>query len=466
MRKVFIDDLPKWENGLNKGRINWGECIGYKVKFIYDDIEGEVEIIDYISEKTNKKIKVLYKYKFYNMTTSMFLNCKFSRMLKLRNAEFLYDIGTTFKDDKKDIIIIEREYRNKNRKDGKNEKEKWYKYHCNKCGWNEGWIREYSLKNMKTCACCSNQTTVKGINDIGTTHPYLVKYFVDKNYAYTHTYGANVKTEMICPDCGNHKITLPSKIIRDGFICTKCDDGISYPNKFMINLLSQLNIEFKTEYSPEWLGQKRYDFYIPSLNLIIEMDGRFHYIDNVMSGYTKSDVRLKDKEKDIIAKNHNLNIIRIDCNYRNLNKRNEYIKQSILNSDITNYLDISNVNWDKCNDYACNSLLKSVCEYANNNPDKKTKDISEVFNLSSGTISKYIRTGIELGICNYKLRSNKIRKVEVFKDGESLGIFESPIDVQRKSEKMFNVFLSNKYVSFVCNGELKQYKGFTFKYIN
>ena len=34
MKKVFLDNLPKWESGKYKGRINWKESIGHKVKFI------------------------------------------------------------------------------------------------------------------------------------------------------------------------------------------------------------------------------------------------------------------------------------------------------------------------------------------------------------------------------------------------------------------------------------------------
>lgn len=40
MRKVFLDELPKWDSGKNKGGINWKLSIGKKVKFIYDDIQG------------------------------------------------------------------------------------------------------------------------------------------------------------------------------------------------------------------------------------------------------------------------------------------------------------------------------------------------------------------------------------------------------------------------------------------
>ena len=57
MRKVFLDDLPK----IGK-YINWKESVGYKVKFIYDYIEGEVEIVDYyINDKG--KIYLIIKYK-------------------------------------------------------------------------------------------------------------------------------------------------------------------------------------------------------------------------------------------------------------------------------------------------------------------------------------------------------------------------------------------------------------------
>ena len=42
MRKVFLDELPRWEKGGNKEKINWSECPSQKVKFIYDDIDGEI----------------------------------------------------------------------------------------------------------------------------------------------------------------------------------------------------------------------------------------------------------------------------------------------------------------------------------------------------------------------------------------------------------------------------------------
>ena len=43
MKKVFLDELPrKYGFGANKDKliVDWNNSIGYKVKFIYDDING------------------------------------------------------------------------------------------------------------------------------------------------------------------------------------------------------------------------------------------------------------------------------------------------------------------------------------------------------------------------------------------------------------------------------------------
>ena len=57
MRKVFLDELPKIKG--SKKNISWLNSIGCKVPFIYDDIQGFVEIVGY------KTPHVLIKYKNY-----------------------------------------------------------------------------------------------------------------------------------------------------------------------------------------------------------------------------------------------------------------------------------------------------------------------------------------------------------------------------------------------------------------
>ena len=126
------------------------------------------------------------------------------------------------------------------------------------------------------CSCCNGAIVVPGINDIATTDPWMIKYLVDPEDAYKYTRSSAKKVKVKCPYCGRVKdksITL-NKLHRNQSVSCSCNDGISYPNKLMFNLLEQLEVEFETEYSPDWIGNRKYDFYIPSMKLIIEMDGR------------------------------------------------------------------------------------------------------------------------------------------------------------------------------------------------
>jgi hypothetical protein len=52
------------------------------------------------------------------------------------------------------------------------------------------------------------------------------------------------------------------------------------------------------------------------------------------------------------------------------------------------------------------------------------------------------------------------------KDGLVLKSFSSSTELQEKSLELFGVKLNISNISKVCNGDIKQYKGYTFKYIN
>lgn len=57
MRKVFLDDLPRINN---IGHICWADTVGTKLKFIYDDIEGEIDVLDYKTNGSNPKLYLNY----------------------------------------------------------------------------------------------------------------------------------------------------------------------------------------------------------------------------------------------------------------------------------------------------------------------------------------------------------------------------------------------------------------------
>lgn len=462
MKKIFLEGLPK---KIRKGKevVDWKNSIGYKVHFIYEDIEDDIEIIDYIPEN-QPKIKIKYKNNYEIITTNTIKHCKLGRIINKRTIDFKLSVGETIVDEKRDLIIIDREYRINER----GQKRKWYKYRCMKCG-AELWIVEDSLLNLRNgCSCCYGRTTIKGINDIGITHPWVIPLLKNKEDAYSHTYSSNKKIWVKCPDCGHEKLISVYILTRYGFNCSKCSDGIKYPNKFMSNLLEQLNIEFETEYSPEWISPKRYDFYIPSKNLIIEMDGGLGHGNKVL----KEDKRTLDQTieddiyKDNMAKEHGLQVIRIDCNYDKLENRFEYIKENIIKK-LAIILKLEKIDWRICDDFGCSNLLKEVCEYKRNNPELTTIEIGQLVGYNRHTIREWLKIGNKIGLCKYnpkkekeknmvKIHNIRNKKVKCLNDGL---VFNSIAEASR----YYSIHASS--ISEVCIGKRKTAGKRSFEYI-
>ena len=395
MNKIFLDDLPKkYGLGVNSNKlcIDWGKCIGYKVRFIYKDIEGQIEIINY----DGKYLTIKYLDKFFNIVTGNFTRCRLGNLLNKHTKYFKFNIGDIFKDSKRDIILIDNSI-----KYHLGNKYKYYKYKCNKCGWEEGWILEGHLLKGVGCSCCTSHTVVQGINDIPTTAPWMVKYFQGGyDEAKLYTKSSDKSINMICPDCGK---TKNFKIIRlynqHNISCQKCGDGKSYPEKFAFNLLEQLNINFISEYNPDWIKPRRYDFYfkLNDKEYILEMDGGLgHGNKNNLNGKTAEETKNIDNYKDLKAKENNIEIIRINCKISDL----EYIKNNILHSRLNELFDLSNINWLKCHEYACKSIVKEISNLWNSNINS-TIDIAKIANIHCTTVRRYLKLGRSLGWNDY-----------------------------------------------------------------
>lgn len=461
-RQIDLRNLPRKNN-----LINWKESIGCKVPFQYDDIKGEVEIIGYNAPK----LTIKYKNKEFQINHSNFLKVKFCFLLNKKTRNFSFKKGQTIKDDFRNLTIIESKYIKNNKKN-----KRGYRYHCNKCGY-EGEVVEDRLLKGGGCIACANMIVAKEINDIATTSPETIKYFVNIEDVYTHTKGSSEVVLMKCPDCGFEKKMKIRDLYGYKFSCNKCGDKVSYPEKFIMNLLSQLKINYIPQLSKstfKWCDKYRYDFYLPNYNIIIETHGIQHYEET--KGYFAKNLNEQNKIDNIkkeIALNNSINkYIELDCRYSNLS----YIKESILNSELNLLFDLSKIDWIECEKYCMSNLVKIACDYKRINPNMTTVEIGNIMNLHSSTISKYLKKGTEIGWCEYnsKEESKKATKnainstkkyIEIFKDNVSLGIFKGITELGRQSEKLFGIRLSNQGISSACMGKFKQYKGYVFKYI-
>ena len=479
IRKMFLDELPKRGN---TEQISWQESLGNIINFIYDDTKGYLKLVDYNSNKN--KLKVEYNNNLFDITTNYFKKCKIARILNIRTSDFKIEIGTRFKDDKRDLIVIDRKIVPRYNKKGIFKcNYKMYNYICKKCNYN-GWIEESHLFQMgQGCGYCNGNCIVKeGINDVPTVAPWMIQYFQGGyDEAKLYSYGSAKKIYPICPDCGRikkNKMSINSIYKQHNIGCI-CSDNLYYPEKFTFDIMEQLKIEFLTQLSKvnlKWCDKYRYDFYFEYKDeqYICEVNGIQHY-EECSRGRSLQ----KEQENDIIKKELALangikeeNYIIVDCRYSNL----EWIREHILESRLAELFNLSNINWNKAEEFALSNLVKVACDYWNKNLDMSVENISKSIGCSINTTISYLKKGSKYKWCNYnsKEEQKKHREkngdkhgkpVEIFKDGISLGVFKSATELERQSEQLFGIKLTGSAISKVCRGELKQHKGYTFDYI-
>lgn len=465
VRKVDLSGLPRNYRG-----IDWEKSIGQEVSFVYNEISGIIEIVRYIKEKQTVVLK--YNGKIKEMRTDRFQKALISSMLGIApvrdmNKPSRYKIGDVVEISNTTVEIVsvsKGKYTSK------------YEWKCTKDG-HVGKLSETEIhEKLKGCPVCSNKKVIKDINSVYATNPELVQYFVNEEDSYVNTIGSKTKVLVRCPICGHEKEMAIHKLSTRGMSCDKCGDGISYPNKFVFNVLEQIGIEFEVEKTFCWLQDRKYDVYIPQYNMIIENHGRQHY-DKTFEYTGKSRTIEEEIENDVYKRNTALQngietYIELDCRFSD----DEFIMESIVNSGILEILGVKSceIDWKKCHKYACSSLVYEVCELWNKGL-KNSSEISKVMKISNSTSYLYLKKGAKLGLCDYD--SNKVKqeclakgretniRVEVFKDGVSQGIFESIRDLCRKSKNMFGVKFEAKCISNVCKGKAKHHHGFKFEVV-
>lgn len=447
-KHMELDHLPK----NTKGHVDWENCIGYTCRFKYGDVSGTVEIKDY--KKKGSRVIFEYNGKIYNTQSGRFRDVQFKNILGIITPKFRLDVGDEIKDDKRDLIVIGKFYK----KDINNRKYKSYKYKCKICGY-EGSMTEYDLMNKyHGCSCCSGKTVLKGFNDIATTHPHIVKYFVDKEDAYKYSYCSGKRVLFKCPYCGSTKMKIISEIVRKDSVPCMCKDGKSYPEKFLFNVLTQSKLKFETQYSPNWAKNKKYDFYIPKHNMIIETHGEQHYTNHNQFRKTLKEEQENDKFKEDLARNNGIKTyIQLDCRKSTV----EHIKESIHKSELINYIKLEDIDWKEVNEFANKNIIKYVCdEYNKYNDQIPMKDIAKRVNVSYAAFHKYLKIGNELGFCVYR---NKTKKpIKIIETGE---VFESAVECSKIYKELHDIDFNVKIISYILKkNKNKDYYGYHFEY--
>ena len=379
---------------------------------------------------------------------------------------FKYEIGQNFKDDNRDYSILDRYIYIHHHKEGYSEYIKKYILKCNICKADTITLRESQINRGVGCPCCNNKVVVEGINDIPTTDPWMISYFqggYDEAKQYTHGSGKRIYPR--CPECGRiSKVeTFIYNIYRQKSITCVCKDAISYPEKFIFNVLQQAKIEFKYQLTKNhfnWIGKYRYDFYLPKYKTIIEVHGLQHYEDK--------DIIANDASKKQLVIENGFNYISLNCSY----SKSDFIKNSIIHSEMAKLIDVSKIDWNECNSFAKKNLCKEICEKFSE--DKSVTQLANEYQLSKNSIRRMLHIGSELGICNYdgkeeNIKSsfkneNNTKETSVYTvSGKYIGTYKSAKYIADNGENIVGKKLLVNSIYDCCNGRVKQYKGFIFR---
>ena len=318
--------------------------------------------------------------------------------------------------------------------------------------------------NNKRCSYCHNSKKVHYKDSLAYKYPQIANMIaIEKNNltfedCYNISCYSNKKFYFKCDKCNiisNKKYSL-NQITSHGYSCRICNDGISVPEKFMNNILKQLDENYiyqLTNSEFNWCNKFCYDFYIFKYNMIIEINGLQHYEES-NRGKSLFEEQMNDLFKYKCAKNHVDNYIVIDCRYSTL----EWMKENII-KELSSYFDLSNIDWELAWKESQNSLCIKAWELWNNGVHS-TIEIGRILKLNYATIRKYLKIGTECGKCDYTVelsRKSSYNKISGKNNCNSIKVLcittGKIFDTMREGEKYYNICRGG--VSACCKGKTK-----------
>lgn len=318
------------------------------------------------------------------------------------------------------------------------------------------------LSDKGGCPYCSHRKVFIGETDMWTTNPELASMLKNPDDGYRYFATGGQKVDWICPCCGLELNKTINNVNMYGLACPRCSDGISFSEKFVYELFNQLDCDFIHDRTTDWSNGKRYDFYIPLMNLIVETNGVQHYSSSFVRIHSETrNARTLDEElandeykKQLALSNGIEHYIVLDCSKSD----SDYIKASILDSELSVLFDLSNVDWHKCFN-ATNTSNVVLCANLWNDGMKNTQDISDYTGIHISSVISNLKKAAKSGLCdfviNYKKNRNRYKPVLCV---ETQKIYECISSVKEDG-------YCNISVSKCCNGKQDSAYGMHWQFV-
>lgn len=292
------------------------------------------------------------------------------------------------------------------------------------------------------CPVCSGMIIINGVNDFNTIHPELSKYLSNIDDGYNYSASSNKNVEWTCPYCGHKWIQSFNKMVNKVNKCANCGLNNSYSERIMSGLLCELCEPYEREVIFDWSNNKRYDFYLPLHNMIIEMHGKQHYSNSFSYSSTKRNLYTEeendDKKQSAAIRNGISEYVIIDASKTNF----DWIKTNICESILPTILDFSakDIDWDYIDKYAVNSLIHLVCiDYKNGS---HINELMTKYHKSRNAILNYLKKGVKFGWCNYN--PDEAKRLNNIHNGERIikNMSKPVLQLNKCNDEIINEFPS------------------------
>lgn len=320
--EIYVRREFDWSNIPTKkygsgSRKDWVKTCKTEVPFKFAHIEGLLTI----SYMGSSKLKAEYNKKEKIFRTSQ-LNKELTPPFKdlIFEGNFLYGVGDTVNGV---ALVVDRK-----RSDGG-----YTSYLIQDIAFSSAepyWIPEYELGRLTATAYHTKRGRVCTQNSLSSTHPELIKYFVDVGLADSIKADSSKKVELVCPECNHIKQMTPRFLVKyAGINCGEC--GIfSYPERLVGAYLDYISTSFIRQFKINGYPYL-YDFFLPELNLIIETHGIQHYKNAGGAwGNNLTQIQERDKDKERLAKSRGYKFYAIDARTSEFNFIVEQLKEFSL----------------------------------------------------------------------------------------------------------------------------------------
>lgn len=274
--------------------------------------------------------------------------------------------------------------------------------------------------NGSGCPYCNKHSPklTVGINDIATTHPQFVELLENPEVAYKYSIGTKKKISWKCPTCQSLLgEKTPYQIIKNKVFCVLCSHGASFPERVMLSYLKESGYDFTHNKTIEWSNNKRYDFFISELGLIIETHGIQHYTD-------ESQKKNDSYKRELALRNGVKHYFEIDARRSDV----EFIASSIKNSGLEDMLNVA-FQKEEISSFLREDTLMRIAQLWDSG--NTMLSISEELGLNRNVIAQKVDNAISLGLCSRK-KENPI--LQLSEEGNIVKQWSTPKEIVSNKE--------------------------------